>query len=509
MNPTNPSPAQAVDIWVKVGYNAQTNHGFIYYTTDGTNPEGAFGVGKGSTMVVAANWADHDNSDTTIDWFKGTIPGSNQVSGATIRYKIALYQDNIPTISDSDAAKLYGLTQFGVTNFDPTAVTVWLHNDWNTNSTVTGLQTGFHMVRARSFLPRTGKSGVFNTFLQTFYYDGQLPGGVIAFPAADGNSINNNTYQVVVRADSNVTGVDFNIQDSDSSNDDAATGQPNGNGSTNSQPVFVSASPVTPDATISQQYTNYPQEFRFNYVAVPGSGTATITVRLKTVVTSVYPNRLTTLTRTVNTLGPANTLYFSNPASDGMAIVQNSNAVYLVQACFTPSLDTNNVNLFSLYINGDLQPRSSYLLRPPGSVPGCPGLRSFLYNWTNAPAGSNILQLAFTNQVSLTTARSVVVGIIGSPQDSDGDGMPDWKELVAGTNPYDSNSVLRITAIQNGNQLVWSSVSNFNYQVLATTNIDVPMSVISPVIHASNSLTFWTDTAPDPDRKFYRVQVVP
>ena len=101
------------------------------------------------------------------------------------------------------------------------------------------------------------------------------------------------------------------------------------------------------------------------------------------------------------------------------------------------------------------------------------------------------------------------VGIIGSPQDSDGDGMPDWKELVAGTNPYDSNSVLRITAIQNGNQLVWSSVSNINYQVLATTNIDAPMSVISPVIHASNSLTFWSDTAPDPNRKFYRIQVVP
>src|SRR5436190_5868417 len=40
MNPTNPAPSQAVDLWFKVGYNYQTNHCFIYYTTDGSNPEG-------------------------------------------------------------------------------------------------------------------------------------------------------------------------------------------------------------------------------------------------------------------------------------------------------------------------------------------------------------------------------------------------------------------------------------------------------------------------------------
>ena len=87
--------------------------------------------------------------------------------------------------------------------------------------------------------------------------------------------------------------------------------------------------------------------------------------------------------------------------------------------------------------------------------------------------------------------------------------MPDWKELIAGTNPYDSNSVLRIISLQNGNQLVWTSVSNINYQILATTNLDFPMSVISPVIHAVDSTTFWSDTTPDPLAKYYRVQVLP
>ena len=268
MNPTNPAPSQSVDIWVKVGYNFSTNLCYIYYTIDGSNPEGAFGVGEGATKVATAAWVGHDSSDSTIDWFKGTIPGANQISGTQVRYKVGVYENNIGTISDGDDSKLYGLTQFAITNFDPTAVTVWTQNDRNTNNTLTGLSTGFHILRSRSFLPRTGKSGVYNTFLQTFYYDGQLPGGVIAFPTTDGTTLNGSTYQVVVRADSLVTEVDYTITD------------------TNGQMMGV-AGAVTPDAGLSQQYTNYPQEFRFNYSPVASSGTATISVKLKTLASSV------------------------------------------------------------------------------------------------------------------------------------------------------------------------------------------------------------------------------
>jgi hypothetical protein len=490
MVPTNPAPNQAVDIWVKVGYQFQVDTCFIYYTTDGTNPEGAFGVGKGTTKVQQASWVNHDSVDSTIDWWKGTIPATNQVNGVQVRYKIAVWHQNVPTLSDSDSAKLYGVTQFGITNFDPTSVTTWLHNDLNTNSTATGLSSGFHIVRSRCFLPRPGKSAVYNTFIQTFYYDGQLPGGVIAFPPTDGATLTQPNYQVVVRADSTVTEVDFTITDTN--------GQMNG-----------VAAQVTPDASLSQQYPNDPQEFRFTYAPVASSGTATIAVQLKTLGTMANPSRFTTLTRTVNTLAPPTVLYISNPSTDGMALVLGSNATYLVQACFTPTLTTNNSNLFGIYINGALQPRTNYFFRPPGGVAGCPGLRSLLYNWSGFTPGTNLIEVDFTDGFTLSATRAVEVGILYSSLDSDGDGMPDWMELLAGTNPYDSNSVLRITGLVNGNQISWSSVSNINYQILGTSNLLAPMSVLSPLIRASEPVTFWSDPLPDPTNKFYRVQVVP
>src|SRR5262249_16984866 len=161
-------------------------------TTDGSNPEGSFGMGRGTTKVVQGFFVNHDSVQGNVDWWKGTIPGSDNTSMAQIRYKVALFNagtvpryHSIHPISDPHSSKLSGLTEFAITNFHPMTTRVWLHNDLNPVNTVKGLQSGFHIVRARTFLPRAGKSGVYNTFLQTFYYDAGA-GGVIASPIADG-----------------------------------------------------------------------------------------------------------------------------------------------------------------------------------------------------------------------------------------------------------------------------------------------------------------------------------
>jgi hypothetical protein len=275
--------------------------------------------------------------------------------------------------------------------------------------------------------------------------------------------------------------VDFNIQDSDPANDDTVTGQNNGNGLTNGAPVFIGATAVTPDASINAQYPNYPKEFRFNYPAVPTNGTATITVRLKTFATGVYSNRLTTLTRTVQTRAPAQVVRISSPATDGTVIPMDQNVVYLIQTCFTSALTSTNANYFSIYINGGLQPRSSYILRSQGAVAGCPGMSSLLYNWSGGLPGTNVIQVVFSNAVVLSDTRIVIVP-----------------------------PPLRISDLNIGNQtIVWDSAPGVNYLVLATTNLSEPFMPISPVIPGNGTSTFYYDNSSPARQKFYEITTVP
>lgn len=502
--PLNPVAGQPVDIYVRAGYEFLVDRCYLYYTVDGSNPEGAFGVGRGTTKVVPGGWVSDDSGDGTIDWWKATIPAGDNTSNAQIRYKIALHNSFVVPVSNALDAKRYAQTTFAITNFNPTAATVWLHNNLKTNDTVTGLPEGLHIIRARTFLPRDGKSSVYNTFLQTFYYDAAPPTGVVAFPTADGSSISNATYTVVVRTDSSVTGVEFNMQDSNAINDDAETQQANGNGNTNGVARFVAATAVSPDAGIGATHPNLPKEFRFTYANVPSSGAATITVKLREATSSLFPNRVTTLTRTVNTFAPASTLYVSAPATDGTILTLNPGDNYVLRHCYSTNLPAL-LAYYSIYLNGVMLPRANYSFLNSGCSPG---LRSVNYNYIGYPVGTNTVTILYTNVgVQLSDTRTFVVV---RPGDSDGDGMSDYHETLAGTDPFDADSVLRITELANGNQLVvWASVAGRNYQVLATTNLFYPMQVISPVIQASGESSFYFDATPDAHSKFYRVQLLP
>jgi hypothetical protein len=339
---------------------------------------------------------------------------------------------------------------------------------------VTGLPSGFHILRARVFLPRPGQSSVYNTFLQTFYYDGALPTGTIPYPAG-GTTITSSSYMVVVRADSTTTGVDFNIQDSNPSNDDLATGQPNGNGNdAQGSPIFVPATTVTPDPNLSAAYPNDPQEFRFLYTNIPASGTATITVRLKEPATSVYTNRYTSLPTTVTTLAPTQTVEIINPATNGMVLPYATNSSYLIEAYFSPSLPSVAGD-FNLLINGALQPPTSYILRPANNA--SLGMDLFYYYWNNPPSGTNALLLSYTNApYPLSDRRSV---IIAPP--------------------------LKISGLSSDHQLVlWGSVPGVTYQVLGTTNLAQPFQAISDPIPSQGPTTSFYDANPAA-QKFYEI----
>jgi hypothetical protein len=184
------------------------------------------------------------------------------------------------------------------------------------------------------------------------------------------------------------------------------------------------------------------------------------------------------------------TIYISSPAADGSVVSLSSNTTYLVQTCFTPTLDTNDPSLFTLTINGVAQPSSSFIFRSVGSVSGCPGNRSLLYNWTasspGTTTGTNVISVTYSNGgtgVTLSDKRTVVIP-----------------------------PPLRISGLGNNNQLViWDSAPGVNYQVLATTNLAQPFAPISSVIQASGLSTSFLDVSNSPPtpQKFYEIEVVP
>jgi hypothetical protein len=98
--------------------------------------------------------------------------------------------------------------------------------------------------------------------------------------------------------------------------------------------------------------------------------------------------------------------------------------------------------------------------------------------------------------------------------DSDGDGMNNWQEYLAGTIPTNGGSVFKITSSQtiSRTQFVvrWSSVSNRLYDVMRATNVASGASAFLPLSGATNltgtpPANTWTDSVSRPS--FYRVSV--
>ena len=101
--------------------------------------------------------------------------------------------------------------------------------------------------------------------------------------------------------------------------------------------------------------------------------------------------------------------------------------------------------------------------------------------------------------------------------DSDNDGMNNWQEYLAGTNPTNASSVFKITSYQmlSATQFVvrWSSVSNRLYDVMRATNLSAGTGTFLPRPNATNlsgtaPQNAWTDAvtrAAAPS--FYRINV--
>ncbi len=384
-----------IAIWAKPNGVGAGFKMYIYHTSDGSNPEGAAGVGTGKTSVVEMAYS-HDESGNDW-WMSASVPKPS--NGLELKYKIGISKEGAPSWFPSDQGaydKLRSMTTvFETKSFDATAVEFFPHNDyakaqdaskdyseWDWDMQ-TGLDEGFHIVSARAFLSRLGKAPIYNTYKQTFYYDAKRPGGEIVFPNQN-DTLDQQSYGAVVRTDRSVTEVWYQIVDSEMGNDDSVTRAINGNGGgfepftdanrdgirqtsetfedLNGNGIWdgmltqswAKATAVQNGGNISEAY---PVEWRFDYRNIPASGNAQIKVRLKEVSSSSAQDlsdevgHYTTLTKSVNTAGPVIRLFVAFPQSDGEVVSEG----YVLKAYFSKSLgdgvsDQDLINEFLLKI---------------------------------------------------------------------------------------------------------------------------------------------------------------
>lgn len=535
---------QPVTIYGKIGYAPNAQHVWIYYTTNGVEyPEGAGGVGRGTTLIAPMTFHANGSIDGsgTSQWWKATLPAMG--NGTTLRYKIGTHRKNAASLfpwSDNDIAVGRRMeTQFAITNFNAGTIPHYPANDWGRMAT--GLEEGFHVLRTKAILKRAaGDTPIYREQTQTFYYDTQRPVGAYVNPAQDGLTLTGGSYRVRVRSDQTVEEAWYRIDDLDPANDDAATGVANGNGAWAKAVRGIVAAPQ-PGQPLEQQW-------EFNYVIIPTSGTATIKTRLREVSSSTnmslsdVDGHFTTLQRTVINGGNSAYLFVQQPAADGAYVGVGSNLTAYFSRSLTNGLTAGEVLAsFTMEAGGELLPLTNYVLEL-DVTPAEHAIRVALPNlYDGQPDTPHLLTVTFTRtgQPTLVAQRQVYavvdedsnddgipdawerqwaipVGSLSADEDDDLDGVSNWEEYVANTHPQLWNAHLAIEALEahgDLSELQFTTASNRNYFVwyadaLAQGTNDWHLATpLTEPIEGDGQMGQFIDLLPNPTARYYRLEV--
>ena len=118
---------------------------------------------------------------------------------------------------------------------------------------------------------------------------------------------------------------------------------------------------------------------------------------------------------------------------------------------------------------------------------------------------SSVLSYAWAQQYGLPTDGTADYA------DSDGDGLSNYAEWKAGTNPTNAASVLALqapaTTNTTGITVTWQSVSGVTYYLLSSTNLPVFTPIQSNLVGQAGSTSYTDTTATNGGPYFYRVGV--
>ncbi|HXS67710.1 MAG TPA: hypothetical protein VN761_02635, partial [Candidatus Polarisedimenticolia bacterium] len=97
----------------------------------------------------------------------------------------------------------------------------------------------------------------------------------------------------------------------------------------------------------------------------------------------------------------------------------------------------------------------------------------------------------------------------GANDDPDHDGLSNYQEYIAGTDPGNANSVLRVTDINAASgqvNLTWNSVAGKTYTIYSASQIGGPYTPVLTMPSAGNGQTS-TNLTGSASNQFYRVGV--